>query len=156
MSQVSGQAGPSETEDGEMREDDGGRLDGEDERSGYVSPAHNTAGGGPSVPQDNAGGLQFPSDATAPGTPHPQGIGRGRGGAKGRRGSGWTRPAGARPRAGSARGTGPAARSRSRERSASVPVDDESMEQVLETAGALVGASGFASARLVPMAAVSG
>ena len=28
--------------------------------------------------------------------------------------------------------------------------------QVLETAGALVGASGFASARLVPMAAVSG
>jgi len=30
-----------------MREDDGGRLDGEDERSGYVSPAHNTAGGGP-------------------------------------------------------------------------------------------------------------
>ena len=56
MSQVSGQAGPSEMEDGEMREDDGGRLDGEDERSGYVSPAHNTAGGGPSVPQDNAGG----------------------------------------------------------------------------------------------------
>jgi len=139
-----------------MREDDGGRLDGEDERSGYVSPAHNTAGGGPSVPQDNAGGLQFPSDATAPGTPHPQGIGRGRGGAKGRRGSGWTRPAGARPRAGSARGTGPAARSRSRERSASVLEDDESMEQVLETAGALVGASGFASARPVPMAAVSG
>ena len=139
-----------------MREDDGGRLDGEDERSGYVSPAHNTAGGGPSVPQEHAGGLQFPSDATAPGTPHPQGIGRGRGGAKGRRGSGWTRPAGARPRAGSARGTGPAARSRSRERSASVLEDDESMEQVLETAGALVGASGFASARPAPMAAISG
>jgi len=139
-----------------MREDDGGRLDGEDDRSGYVSPAHKTAGGGPTVPQDNAGGLQLPSDATAPGTPHPQGIWRGRGGARGRRGSGWTRPAGAGPRAGSARGTGPAARSRSRERSASVLVDDESMELVLETAGALVGASGVASARLVPMAAVSG
>ena len=54
MSQVSGQAGPSEMEDGEMREDDGGRLDGGDERSGYASPAHNTAGGGPTVPQDKS------------------------------------------------------------------------------------------------------